>query len=237
MNPTARFTYSLSTRCQLLPRLMFCLLLLGSAPVLLLSSASAQPGNTATTYDIDSDSSILRIYVGRAGPLARMGHNHVVHSRELTGEVMLAATATDSSATFTVPVSSLVVDEQSERDRAGEGFESQPDASAIEGTRGNMLSEAVLNAEAYPTVAISATPISIDGSTWLLAIQLEISGNTVDLEIPAQVQSSAETLSAQASFTLQHEDLGLTAFSALGGAMRVAEAIDFELQVSATARN
>ena len=38
-------------------------------------SAFAQQSETnSTTYSIDSDNSILRVYVGRAGPLARMGH-------------------------------------------------------------------------------------------------------------------------------------------------------------------
>ena len=91
-------------------------------------SAFAQQSETnSTTYSIDSDNSILRVYVGRAGPLARMGHNHFVHTNGLIGEINLASDPVNSTATFAFPVSSFFVDDQAERDRAAseerEGFD------------------------------------------------------------------------------------------------------------------
>ncbi|GAB5499605.1 MAG: hypothetical protein PsegKO_19160 [Pseudohongiellaceae bacterium] len=196
-------------------------------------AAFGQPAESKTDYNIDSGDSILRVYVGRAGPLARLGHNHVIHTRAINGRIELADNPLNSSARFSFPVSSFVVDDQSERDRAGEGFESQPGESAIEDTRENMLGADVLNATKFGEISIIAAPVSTDDSDWLLAVDINFLGATFSQELPAQVTIADSQLDITANFTLQHEDLELSPFSALGGSLRVAEAIDFELQISA----
>ncbi|MDD9890216.1 MAG: YceI family protein [Gammaproteobacteria bacterium] len=203
------------------------------------ASASAQQGGEeSASYSIDSESSILRVFVGRAGPMARMGHNHVVHTTDLIGQVNLAANAEDSTATFAFPVSSFVVDDQGERDRAAsemrEGFDTQPGRRAIEGTRENMLSEGVLNGTAFTTIAARISTLSVADDEWSFAIALDIVGSTVNLELPARVDVNGSTVTVDASFSLNHEDLGLSVFTALGGALSVAEQLDFELHIEAT---
>ena len=201
-------------------------------------SAFAQQSETnSTTYSIDSDNSSLRVYVGRAGPLARMGHNHVVHTNGLIGEINLASDPVNSTATFAFPVSSFFVDDQSERDRAvseeREGFDTQPGRRQIEGTRENMMSESVLNGAAHTTIAARITTESVTDNEWNFAIGLDLVGSTVNLELPAQVEVNGSALSVNASFSLNHEDLGLSVFTALGGSLRVAEQLDFELHIEA----
>ncbi len=201
------------------------------------NSLHAQQGDT--TFAIDSDNSTLRVYVGRAGPLARMGHNHVVHSNGLTGVINLASDLEESSASFELPLSSFIVDEQSERDRAAadqrEGFDTQPGRRAIEGTRRNMMSEDVLNEELFPTISANISTVSVLEEQWRFNIALNISGNTVELELPAEVNVSEGNINVSASFSLQHEDLGLSVFTALGGSLRVAERLDFELEIQGVA--
>lgn len=55
-----------------------------------------EPGD----FTIRTPESILRIYVSRAGLLAGLGHNHVVHTRSLSGSVRLAPEPPNSSAEF-----------------------------------------------------------------------------------------------------------------------------------------
>jgi len=201
-------------------------------------SAFAQEGETnSTTYSIDSDNSILRVYVGRAGPLARMGHNHVVHTNGLIGEINLSSDPVNSTATLAFPVSSFFVDDQSERDRAvseeREGFDTQPGRRQIEGTRENMMSESVLNGAAHTTIAARITTESVTDNEWNFAIAMDLVGSTVNLELPAQVEVNGSALSVDARFSLNHEDLGLSVFTALGGSLRVAEQLDFELHIEA----
>jgi len=202
------------------------------------TSASAQQGGESGSYTIDTGNSILRVYVGRDGPLARMGHNHVVHTTGLLGQINLAANPEESTANFAFPVSSFVVDDQSERDRAAaesrEGFDTQPGRRAIEGTRENMLSDDVLNGTAYTIIAARITTVSVADSDWNFAIELDIVGSTVNLELPAQVAVSRSTITVDADFSLNHADLGLSVFTALGGSLAVAEQLDFELHIEAT---
>lgn len=191
--------------------------------------------DSTTTFTIQPQDSILRVYVGRAGPLARMGHNHVVHSRELSGEIILEPDFTNSSASFSFPVSSFVVDDTEERQRAGDGFESQPDESAISGTRDNMLGEDVLNASAYPEITINVSPGDTQQEPQVFTVEIGLLGSSFTQELPASLSVNDNTLNLSASFSLEHEDLGLSPFSALGGALRVAETIDFELSITARA--
>lgn len=216
-------------------RTKFRIVCLALAGCLISGLAIAQPAaENSTTYAIDSANSILRVYVGKAGVLARMGHNHVVHTKELTGEITLATEPMNSSASFSFPVQSFVVDDPAERALAGAEFESQPGESAIAGTRTNMLSEGVLNAEMFPSISVRATPTEITDETWTFALALEFLGQSIDLVVPAQVVVNADSLSVAATFALQHSELGLESFSAVGGSLRVAEQIDFKLDIVAT---
>ncbi|NNE38332.1 MAG: hypothetical protein HKN08_08510, partial [Gammaproteobacteria bacterium] len=52
----------------------------------------AQDGDTSLhirpgKFIIDPDRSILKIFVGRAGLLSEMGHNHIIISKDITGEL------------------------------------------------------------------------------------------------------------------------------------------------------
>lgn len=209
----------------------------GMLLVMLSASSLAQEDvEAARVYAIDAENSILRVFVGRAGILARMGHNHVVHTRSLEGEIVLAPDLMNSSATFSFPVDSFVVDDPAERERAGDDFDSQPGESAIAGTRENMLGEDVLNAANYPDISVELVPVSTDSSPWLLDVSISIQGRRHRQEIPAVVEISDSGMRVNASFRLQHDDLGLSPFSAVGGSLRVAETLDFELEVSALAR-
>lgn len=109
----------------------------------------AQPAAPTTTnfpvqtsdgqlFQVTSDQSILRVLVGRNGLLARMGHNHVVVSRSITGTIRFDPRS-EADAHLVIPVSELLVDETGERLRAGTGYESVPGETAKADTRTNML--------------------------------------------------------------------------------------------------
>ena len=104
-------------------------------------------------FRIDGAASLVTVYVYRDGPLARLGHDHVVASRDVRG---FAAAPTDPArarADLRMPVATLIVDAADLR--AAAGFESEPAADDIAGTRENMLKS--LDAEAFPAVELAAT--------------------------------------------------------------------------------
>ena len=118
------------------------------------SVADPVPRQGAQVYDVDSAASELKILVYRAGPLAKLGHNHVIVASELTGEVYRQEPITGSGFELYLAPETLQVDPVEARQAEGSAFESQPTASDIQGTRRNMLGKRVLDSSRFPQIKI-----------------------------------------------------------------------------------
>src|SRR5437763_8154402 len=99
-------------------------------------------------FRVDPAESLVVIEVRRSGSLARLGHDHVVASREVVGYVA----PDEGRADLYVALARMQVDEAALRAEAG--FDTQPTESDIEGTRANMLAK-VLEADKFPFALIS----------------------------------------------------------------------------------
>ena len=184
------------------------------------------PPHIGQPYDIDASDSLLTIAVYRAGPLARAGHNHIIASHELTGAVYVATDLTRSSCTIHVPAGSLSVDEPQLRASAGSEFPPQVPEEARAGTRRNMLSAAVLDAEAFPSIELNCAGVvplpSANGPKSLEArLETVIRGQTHSITVRLRYDLGAERLSADGELPLKQTDLGITPFSAMLGALQV----------------
>jgi polyisoprenoid-binding protein YceI len=185
----------------------------------------------AGTYKIDSLNSELEILVYRAGPLANLGHNHVMVSHAVTGAVQVGTTLSTSSFSLAVPADSLVVDDVQSRRAAGEDFPGDIPEDAKSGTRRNMLSAAVLNAAEFPT--ISVTSVSLAGTLDALSAELTISvaGHEAHISAPCTLQGNAHTLTAVGSMELRQTAIGLTPYSLLHGALQVQDAMRLKYSI------
>lgn len=203
--------------------------------VIFSQGAFAQSDTSARTrlFRVIADQSVLRVLVGRAGMLARLGHNHVIVNRALSGEVILDGTPAQSSARIRIPVAQFIVDEQAERQLAGKGYESMPDEKARSDTYVNMLRPEVLDGQRWPEIIIETGFADADNDPPLFDITLAFRGKTVPLRLPAQLAVHDDRIEINASFSLNHAQLGLRPFAALGGALKVAEQLQFELLVTA----
>jgi len=183
------------------------------------------------TYKIDSLNSELEILVYRAGPLANLGHNHVMVSHAVTGAVQVGTTLSTSSFSLAVPADSLVVDDVQSRRAAGEDFPGDIPEDAKSGTRRNMLSAAVLNAAEFPT--ISVTGVSLAGTLDALSAELTISvaGHEAHISAPCTLQGDAHTLTAVGSMELRQTAIGMTPYSLLHGALQVQDAIRLKYSI------
>ncbi len=220
--------------------LLLCLIAAAS----LLQAAHAQSTNPGTSnlpalandvqlFQVASDKSILRIMVGRNGLLSRIGHNHVVVSRSITGTIRFDNWSGQADAHLVIPVDELLVDEAGERLRAGTGYESVPGETAKLDTRTNMLRPEVLDVQRYPEILIDTALSGYDASRNTIAVSLTFKGIQIPLHLPATLTITANSLQVDTNFSLNHKDLGLRPFSVLGGALRVAETLDFELHIEA----
>ena len=183
----------------------------------------------ALDWRLDEGRSALRLRVYRGGTLARLGHNHVIVA-PLRGGAALQADRVVQLELSTEPAR-WRVDEPHERSRAGAGFESVPDATAIAGTQANLLSAALLDAERHPLIHIRGEGGPVTDGRLPLGLALQVQGRTVPFAVELQVVQRPEGWHGTGSTRLTHTQLGLTPFSALGGALKVEDAIDVEIEV------
>jgi hypothetical protein len=176
-------------------------------------------------YRIDAERSQVLILVYRDGPMAKMGHNHVLSVHGLAGEVTMPADVSQSSFRLQFPVAAITVDEPALRAQQGEDFTAPVDSASIDGTRGHMLGEKLLDATRFPLIRLASGPLRAEGEHWLVTLHITVRDHDSSIEVPVTLVSTADELSASGEFDLTHAQLGLTPYSVGLGALRVAETI------------
>ena len=115
---------------------------------------SPQAPHAGRPFDVASSESLLTILAFRGGTLAKVGHNHVIASHDVTGAFYLPDDVSQSTFELHVPVAQLTIDEPELRAKEGPDFPTDVPDSAKEGTRRNMLSEALLNGTQFPEITL-----------------------------------------------------------------------------------
>jgi hypothetical protein len=92
--------------------------------------------------------------------MQKLGHNHVITSAALTGTIQMREPAAASSFELSLPLESLVVDDDAARARAGADFSAPVPEKDREGTRRNMLGDKVLNAALQPELRLASESVS-----------------------------------------------------------------------------
>ena len=177
------------------------------------------------SYRIDSGGSELRLLVFRAGPLASLGHNHVMVNRSVSGSVQVGAALSASSFSFDLPIDDFEIDDAQARRDEGSEFAGEVAQDAIAGTRRNMLSSAVLDAAEFPVITVKST--ALEGTPRLLMAELDINvaGRRSRISVPFSLSGDSHRLTATGSIQLRQSALGLTPYSLMHGALQVQDAM------------
>jgi hypothetical protein len=196
----------------------------------------SRPPAGAAAYSIDSAQSELRLLVYRAGPMARLGHNHVILNRAMGGWVDAAARPESASFSLYLPVADFIVDDARARSEEGPDFSAEVPEDARSGTRRNMLSAALLDAERFPVITLTSVGIAPAPEGNLVAtLTIGVAGHESVLAVPFAVEISADRISAVGSAVVRQSDLGLTPFSVMLGALQVQDDITVKFRFVATA--
>jgi hypothetical protein len=190
----------------------------------------------AKVFGIDPQRSVVSIRVYRSGPMAKLGHNHVITSTEESGLAWRGPTPAESGFELRIPVDTLVVDDPAARAAAGPDFEGSVPDSAREGTKKNLLRAEVLDAAQFPEVTVRAGGL---GGTWQAPVaqaDVNIKGDTRRIEVPLDLAEAGGTLTARGTFRLRQTEFGMVPFSVAGGAIQVADEIALGFEIVATAR-
>src|SRR6185312_7345996 len=197
--------------------------------------AQRAPAHLGRPYDVVAGESLLTIQVYRGGPLAKAGHNHVIASHDLAGTIYIPADPMRTTFEIRLPIATLSVDEGALRAQAGQDFQAAVPDSAKEGTRANMLSPALLNAQLFPQIVLRSQSIESGAAHGDLKVHLEAEVREALHAILAPVhydlQSTQVTISGE--MPLRQTDLGLTPFSAMLGALQVEDEMRVKFRIVA----
>jgi hypothetical protein len=177
-------------------------------------------------FRVAPDLSLVVIEVRRSGSLARFGHDHVVASRDVTGYVAPDAGRAD----LYVPLDTLVVDEPALR--AAAGFDTQPSAADIEGTRRNML-EHVLEAAQHPFARVAVTGAVAGNGAQPVRAVVTLHGTTRDVDATARTEVTADEVSVEGAMAIDQSQFGIAPFSILGGAIAVKDRVEIAFRIRA----
>src|SRR6266850_3026302 len=145
------------------------------------------PGRVFRVVTADSE---VRILVYRSGKLAKLGHNHVIRSHDLSGVVTLPEDPTQARFEIRMPVAALAIDEPESRAGEGPDFATPVGGDARLGTHRNMLKPEVLDGDHFPAVTVRSETINA-GSTdkdFDVTFAVELRGQTHELTAPVHVE-------------------------------------------------
>lgn len=193
------------------------------------------PRHEGRPYDVVTSESLLTILAFRGGALAKAGHNHVIASHDVSGTFYVPDDVLRSSFELHVPVAQLTIDEPGLRAQEGPEFPAEVPESAKEGTRRNMLSEALLNGAQYPELTSISRKIAPGamGSSVQADVQITVRGQSHLISVPVAYSLSGGELVASGDVPVKQSDLGLTPFSAMLGALQVQDELRVRFRIVA----
>jgi hypothetical protein len=177
-----------------------------------------------TVFRVDPAASLVTVEVRRGGSLARLGHDHVIAGHDVQGYLDPEAGRAD----MYVALDRLVVDEPALRQAAG--FDTQPSAEAVAGTRRNML-EHVLDTARYPFASISVGGMKEGGAIAPLSVTLHDVSRT--LRAPVHIDATADQMVVTGELELRQTDFGIVPLSVLGGAIVVQDSVLLRFRIRA----
>ena len=194
-------------------------------------SVTAPEGTTP--FQLDASASQIWLYLHADGPMAKVGHSHVLTTNGLKGSIWLHPQPERSGCAFELPVTALVVDDPQERAAAGGEFAEALDEGARAGTREHMLGDRQLNASQYPKVSLQCQSLNVTAEGISAQLNVTLRDRTSQLSVPVHWQRTGNTLEASGEFTFTQTSLGIEPYSLLLGALRVSDPIQARFRLVA----
>jgi hypothetical protein len=135
------------------------------------------------------------------------------------------------TADLWAPLDTLTVDEATLRAKAG--FETEPSAQDIAGTRKNMMGR-VLETDRHPFALIAVSDLGSGGSSIRLRIDITLHGTTRSLGTDAEFERSEDELSVSGVISIDQSEFGIVPLSVLGGAIAVQDRLNISNRIRAS---
>jgi len=192
----------------------------------------AQEPATNKEFRVERDASWLRVLAYPDGPLRRFGHHHVISHHGFSGTVVVAPNPLESTFMLELDVAGLEVDDPALRELEGEEFEEEVPQKDIDGTRANMLGEDLLHAEQFATIQIQSRAIEGSMPDVNIVTTITVKGMEQTVTFPASIELTDDSFVASGQLELTHGELGLSPFTAMGGALSVRDLLVLKYEIS-----
>jgi len=183
---------------------------------------------------VDPAASRVVFLVYRVGPLAALGHNHVIRARRFSGDVYINREFNKSAFSLTFPVADFEVDNRKDRVMEGPDFTTRPSTTAIAETTHNMKGPNVLDAKDYRNISVRSVKVSGTREHPVVTVRIGLRGAMADMTVPLTVvQNTDQMLSVSGSFIVKQTRFGIVPFSTMGGGLRVKDEIRIRFRIVA----
>lgn len=180
----------------------------------------------ARTYTIAASDSSFTVFVGKAGLLSGLAHDHLIAVKSFGGRVNVANDMTQSTLQFEADAKSFAVldKEVSEKDRA--------DITKA-------MHEEVIESAKHPKLTFNSVsitnvkPAGGNAQSFTLSGDLTLHGVTKRITVPVTVTITPQQLRAMGSYTLKQTDFGIKPYSAGLGAVKVKNEVTVNFSIVA----
>ena len=195
--------------------------------LLLLGFQAGRVPEQAFDYRLVPAESSLRVFVGKAGLLSMLAHDHNIGVRDFGGRVVIPANGiAGSRLEVKIDTRSMVV----------------LDAEISDGDRAKItrsMHEEVLESAKYPEAVFRSTGLTglterPDGEVrFQLGGDLTLHGQTRPITLPVMVRRTPGLLKATGRYVLRQTDYGIRPYSTAGGAIKVKNEVVIDFQITA----
>ena len=197
-------------------------------------ASQAQEPTTNKEFRVASDASWLRVLAYPDGPLRRFGHHHVISHHSISGIVTVAPNPLESTIILELTVADLKVDDPALRGLEGEDFDEEILQKDIDGTEANMFGEKLLYAEQFPTIQIHSKEIVGSLPDVNIVTTVIVIGTEHTVKFPVSIELTDDSFVASGQLEITHGELGLSPFTAAGGALSVRDFLVLKYEISGT---
>jgi len=221
-----------------------------------------RPASRDEAWELLPEESILAVVTRRAGPAARLAHDHLVVATGYRTILVFSRDAPEESRfSAELPTEGLVVDDPGEKDRwqgrlQDLGILDSPFGGTSPGDRDRirmeMLARGQLDADGHPEIRVrltTARPRDSDDPDmvpaervgdfpWVAEVELTVRGRTASTPVAARYEMTGgdtgeARLRVEATGSLRFTELGIEPYSAFLGAVRNADRFHLYLMLEA----
>lgn len=190
----------------------------------------------AATYTVNPEKGLIYVLVlkDETTVLSGASHNHAIRAQGFSGQITWSPDdASACKVSITVPVASLDVDPQWLRDRVG--YTQKLKDSDRETIGKNMLAKDQLDASGHPNISFESTRCTGSLGSYKVSGNLSIRGKTAPVTSVMHIEVEGGELTATGRFKTTHTAFGFEPFSALMGALKNRDELEFVMDVRGNA--